>query len=129
MICCLKLQLLCKMCLQEHLYDPVSHKGFIEMKLRNMRRHLEEGQRRYQRKRKAPCSVSAGALVTSSNDEDPNEWLTLIKRMKPSSENITSIKTAMEKTFIHRRNWISMESPTVGDICQQYRRFIDKPSW
>ncbi len=78
------------------------------MKLRNMRRHLEEGQRRYLRKRKTPCSVSAAALVTSSNDEDPNEWLTVIKRMKPSSENITSIKTAMEKTFIHHRNWISM---------------------
>ncbi len=72
--------------------------------------------------------ASAAALVTSSNDEDPNEWLTVIKRMKPSSENITSIKTAMEKTFIHHRNWISMESPTVGDICQQYPRFIEMPS-
>ncbi|XP_045898861.1 uncharacterized protein LOC123966794 [Micropterus dolomieu] len=98
----------------EHLYDPVSHKGFIEIKLRNMRRHLEEGQRRYQRKRKVPCSVSAGASVTQSPaDEDPIEWLTIIKRMKPSSENISTIKTAMEKTFNHRRNWISTQMPTV----------------
>ncbi|KAA0722931.1 hypothetical protein E1301_Tti013641 [Triplophysa tibetana] len=95
---------------KEHLYDPVSHKGFIEMKLQNMRQHLKEVQRRYQRKRKVPCSVSPGALVTlSSANEDPSEWLSLIKRMKPSSENITTIRTAMEKTFNHRRNWISTQ--------------------
>nr|XP_055065222.1 uncharacterized protein LOC129447482 [Misgurnus anguillicaudatus] len=112
----------------EHLYDPVSHKGFIEMKLRNMRRHLEEGQRRYQRKRKVPCSVSPGSSGTlSSADEDPSEWLSVIKRIKPSSENIATIRTAMEKTFNHRRNWISTQSPTICEITQQYPRFIDMP--
>ncbi|KAF1381066.1 hypothetical protein PFLUV_G00170600 [Perca fluviatilis] len=35
----------------EHYYDPVSHCGFLETKPRNLRRNLEQGQRRY-RKRK-----------------------------------------------------------------------------
>nr|XP_023660208.1 uncharacterized protein LOC111840046 [Paramormyrops kingsleyae] len=90
-----------------------------------MRRHLEEGQRRYQRKRKVP-SVSTGPSTTQA--DDPNEWLTVIKRMKPSSENITTIRTAMDKTFNHRRNWISAQSPAVSEIAQQYPRFIDMPS-
>ncbi|KAK0144619.1 hypothetical protein N1851_016961 [Merluccius polli] len=73
----------------EHFYDPVSHKGFIEIKLRS----LEVGQQRYH-KRKLSCSAASAAQP--SVDEDPSEWLTVIKRMKPSPENMGPIKTAME---------------------------------
>lgn len=95
------------------------------MKLRNIRRNLEEGQRRYQKRKMLGSAASA---AQPSVDEDPSEWLTVIKRMKPSPENMGPIKTAMEKTFSHRRNWISTQSPTVADIVQQYPRFIDMPS-
>lgn len=83
------------------------------MKLRNIRRNLEEGQRRYQKRKMLGSAASA---AQPSVDEDPSEWLTVIKRMKPSPENMGPIKTAMEKTFSHRRNWISTQSPTVADI-------------
>lgn len=120
--------------LQEHFYDPLSHTGFLEMRLRNVRRNLEEGQRRYH-KRKFGCNSASAqpstvqpSTVQPLRDEDLSEWMSIIKRMKPSSENMTPIKTAMEKTFSHRRNWISTKSPTVADIVQQYPRFIDIPS-
>ncbi|KAK0153220.1 hypothetical protein N1851_005092 [Merluccius polli] len=48
--------------------------------------------------------------------------------MTPSPENMGPIKTTMEKTFSHHRNWISTQSPTVADIVQQYPCFIDIPS-
>ncbi|XP_078026554.1 uncharacterized protein LOC117258361 [Epinephelus lanceolatus] len=109
----------------EHFYDPLSHKGFIEIKLRNIRQNLEEGQRRYL-KRKLPYSAASAAQP--SVDEDPSEWLAVIKRMKASPENMAPIKTAMEKTFSYCRNWISTQSPTLTDTVQQYPRFIDIPS-
>ncbi|XP_063076031.1 uncharacterized protein LOC134466064 [Engraulis encrasicolus] len=37
----------------EHFYDPVSHCGFIEMKLRNLRRSLQDDQRRYRKRRRS----------------------------------------------------------------------------
>ncbi|XP_063051712.1 uncharacterized protein LOC134446266 [Engraulis encrasicolus] len=104
------------------------------MRLRNVRRNLEEGQRRYH-KRKFGCNSALAqpstlqpSTVQPLDDEDLSEWMSIIKRMKPSSENMAPIKTAMEKTFSHRRNWISTKSPTVADIVQHYPRFIDIPS-
>lgn len=90
---------------QEHFYDPSSHCGFLEMRLRNIRRKLEAGQRRYT-KRKKSC-VSATEQEDKDDNCDVSEWVTLMKRLRPSSENITSIKSAMEKTFTRRRSWIS----------------------
>lgn len=104
------------------------------MRLRNVTRNLEEGQRRYH-KRKFGCNSALAqpstlqpSTVQPLDDEDLSEWMSIIKRMKPSSENMAPIKTAMEETFSHRRNWISTKSPTVADIVQHYPRFIDIPS-
>ncbi|ROL54058.1 hypothetical protein DPX16_10481 [Anabarilius grahami] len=47
----------------EHFYDPVSHSGFIEMRLRNLRRKLHDDQRRYQSKR-SRISDSSGVSIT-----------------------------------------------------------------
>ncbi|KAI2660424.1 hypothetical protein H4Q32_007986 [Labeo rohita] len=49
----------------EHFYDPVSHSGFIEMRLRNLRRKLCDDQRRYQRKH---CRISASSGVSITLD-------------------------------------------------------------
>ncbi len=49
---------------------PCHIKAFVEMKLRNVRRNLEEGQRRYQ-KRRTPCRVASPAQL--SEDEDPSD--------------------------------------------------------
>lgn len=105
--------------------------GFIEMRLRNIRRSLAEGHRRYHRKKWA-CSAALAQPSTAQpstaqplDDNDLREWLFIIKRMKPSPENMGPIKTAMEKTLSHRRNWISTQSPTVADIIHEYPRFID----
>ena len=115
---------------QEHLYDPVSHCGFIEMKLRNLRRSLHDDQRRY-RKRRRSSEDSAGAVtlqvIAEGEDESMQDWITATKRMRPSPENLASIKMGMEKTFNNRRLWITTQSPTVEEIFHQYPRFVDLP--
>ncbi|XP_026166878.1 uncharacterized protein LOC113132759, partial [Mastacembelus armatus] len=113
----------------EHYYDPVSHCGFLETKLRNLRRNLEQGQRRY-RKRKLTNDSSGGERPDLEEDEhhgSTNEWVTLIKRLRPSAENISTIKSAMEKTYSRRRAWIAKDSPTVAEIFNEYPRFVDMP--
>lgn len=106
----------------------MSHCGFIEMKLRNLRRALHDDQRRY-RKRGRSSDPSRAAVtletVAVGEDESINEWITVTKRMRPSPENLTSIKMGMEKTFTHRRVWITSKAPTVAEIFQQYPRFVD----
>ncbi|KAL0154123.1 hypothetical protein M9458_050582 [Cirrhinus mrigala] len=83
----------------EHFYDTVSHSGFIEMRLRNLRRKLHDDQRRYQRKRSrisASSGVSITLDITAEGEEDSTqEWTTVIKRMKPSPENLNTINWAV----------------------------------
>ncbi|XP_059365629.1 uncharacterized protein LOC132104288 [Carassius carassius] len=117
--------------IQEHFYDPVSHSGFIEMRLRNLRRKLHDDQRRYQRKR-SRFSDSSGVSITlevpaEEEEESSREWTTVIKRMKPSPENLNTIKLGMEKTYSNRRLWVANKSPTVKEIFEQYPRFVDMP--
>lgn len=112
---------------QEHFYDPSSHSGFLEMRLRNIRRKLEAGQRRYT-KRKISCEDRPGSEQEQGESSVTSEWITLMKRLRPSSENIPSIKSAMEKTYTRRRSWISKETPTMVEIFNEYPRFLDMPS-
>lgn len=97
------------------------------MRLRNIRRKLEVGQRRYMKRK---ITVLEHKRPEHEPDETSvtNEWIMLMKRLRPSSENITSIKSAMEKTYTRRRSWISTASPTMAEIFSQYPRFIDMPS-
>ncbi|XP_007238050.3 leucine-rich repeat and immunoglobulin-like domain-containing nogo receptor-interacting protein 2b isoform X2 [Astyanax mexicanus] len=117
----------------EHFFDPVSHSGFIEIKLRNLRRSLHDSQRRYRRKRTVPSNTSfhpvSTPLQTPAEEEEEStvEWMTAMKRMKPSHENFSTIKLGMEKTFDSRRFWIVNSSPTAEEIFQQYPHFIDMP--
>ncbi|XP_066536135.1 uncharacterized protein [Hoplias malabaricus] len=117
----------------EHFYDPLSHNGFIEMKLRNLRRNLHDSQRRYRRKRAMasnssihPVSITL-RMPTEREEESTVEWKAVIKRMKPSHENIAAIKLAMEKTYSSRRFWITNSAPTMEEIFQQYPHFMDLP--
>ncbi|KAK5862956.1 hypothetical protein PBY51_000021 [Eleginops maclovinus] len=110
----------------EHFYDPLSHCGFLEMRLRNIRRKLDTSQRRYKRKRGSP-SLPGGA-GSEEGQQDCSEWITLMRRLRPTSENIPSIKSAMEQTYNSRRSWISKDSPSIGDIFEKYPRFLDMPS-
>ncbi|KAL7877606.1 hypothetical protein SRHO_G00042490 [Serrasalmus rhombeus] len=117
----------------EHFYDPVSHNGFIEIKLRNLRRNLHDSQRRYRRKRAMtsdPCfhPVSITLRMPAGREEESSmDWKAVIKRMKPSEENFSTIRLGMEKTYTSRRFWIANNSPTVEEIFQQYPHFIDMP--
>lgn len=111
---------------KEHYYDPASHSGFIEMKLRNLRRDMEESQRRYRRKSKSAGAVTL-IMTNTDTDEDVSEWVTLAKRMKPSPQNLSTIKHAMDQTYTHRRTCITTQSPTVAEIFHHYPRFIDMP--
>ncbi|AWP19615.1 Hypothetical protein SMAX5B_022217, partial [Scophthalmus maximus] len=115
---------------QEHFYDPVSHCGFIEVTLRNLRRTLQDNQRRYRKRRRSsdPSHVTITLEVVAEGEEESiKEWITITKRMRPTSWNLASIKMGMEKTFSNRRFWISSKSPTVTEIFQQYPRFVDLP--
>ncbi|KAF4100631.1 hypothetical protein G5714_018827 [Onychostoma macrolepis] len=103
---------------REHFYDPVSHSGFIEMRLRNLRRKLHDDQRCYQRKH-SRISDNSGVSITLE--------MTAEGRMKPSPENRNTIRLGMEKTYNNRRLWIANKSPTVKEIYEQYPQFVDMP--
>ncbi|XP_051978744.1 uncharacterized protein LOC127640315 isoform X3 [Xyrauchen texanus] len=109
----------------EHFIDGPSHSGFIEMRLRNIRWKLQQSQRIYNLKRRLPTDQPS---LPITDETVPTEWLTLIKRMRPSPENSSSIKTAIDQTFSYRRRWITTKSPTVGQIFKEYPRFLDKPA-
>ena len=109
---------------KEHYYDTASHNSFIEMKLQNLRRVMEESQRRYRWKSRSGGAV---ALIVSNIEENVSEWVTLAKRMKPLPQNLSTIKHAMDHTYTHWRIWITTQSPTVAEIFFQYPQFIDMP--
>ncbi|XP_039859147.1 uncharacterized protein LOC120723321 [Simochromis diagramma] len=113
----------------EHYYDPVSHCGFLETKLRNLRRNLDQGQRRY-KKRKVTndCGEDKKLRQEDGNTSSTDEWVTLIKRLRPSAENLPTIMSGMEETYTSRRAWISKDSPTAAEIFREYPRFLDLPS-
>ena len=131
------LRLLCRKALELPVLEirilasrPISHNGFIEIRLRNVRRSLQDDQRRYQRKRGRTANKSGGSIIVEmpeEGEEAASEWKTMIKRMRPSQENITIIKEGMEKTYAYRRLWITSSSPTVEDIFAEYPRFVDMP--
>ena len=114
---------------QEHFFDPASHSGFLEMRLRNIRRKLEEGQRRYSRHKRCRDVEEMSSSVQDEGDgSEIREFINLMKRLRPSAENMSSIKSAMQKTFTWRRSWISKHSPTMEEILQEYPRFLDIPT-
>ncbi len=112
---------------QEHFYDPASHSGFLEMRLRNIRRKLEEGQRRYSRHKRGR-DVGPNSVQDEGDGSEVREFINLMKRLRPSADNMPSIKSAMQKTFTWRRSWISKHSPTMEEIFQEYPRFLDIPT-
>ncbi|XP_051982092.1 uncharacterized protein LOC127643412 [Xyrauchen texanus] len=95
------------------------------MRLRNIRRKLQQSQRIYNLKQRLPTDQPS---LPITDETVPTEWLTLIKRMRPSPENSSSIKTAIDQTFSYRRRWIMTKSPTVGQIFKEYPRFLDMPA-
>nr|XP_040024990.1 uncharacterized protein LOC120812847 [Gasterosteus aculeatus aculeatus] len=100
------------------------------MKLRNLRRTLHDDQRLYRKRGRSsnPSGVSITLEVIADGEEESiKEWITSTKRMRPSPENIASIKMGMEKTYTNRRLWITSKSPTVAEVFQQYPRFVDMP--
>ncbi|KAK0142964.1 hypothetical protein N1851_018921 [Merluccius polli] len=124
---CLKVQVDGKGQGFEHFYDPSSHTGFLEIRLRNIRRKLEEDQRRY-RKHKRRREVGQNPVQEVQDANDTRELINLMKRLRPSAENLASIKSGMQRTFTHRRSWISSLSPTMGEVFQEYPRFLDIPA-
>ncbi|XP_072772028.1 uncharacterized protein [Nerophis lumbriciformis] len=110
----------------EHFYYPTCHTGFLEDKLRNICRKLRDDRRRYCR-RSGSSEVTVRLEEVTESDESVQEWITVIKRMKPCPENLSSLKMGMDKTYFHRRYWISNQSPTLAEIVENYPYFIDMP--
>lgn len=98
------------------------------MRLRNIRRKIEACQRRYSKRKVGCVAGQASEDQGESSTSVTSEWVTLMKRLRPTTENIPSIKSAMEKTYTGRRMWISKESPTLTEIFNEYPRFLDVPS-
>ncbi|KAG9278175.1 hypothetical protein AMEX_G5993, partial [Astyanax mexicanus] len=111
----------------EHFYDPDSHSGFLEMRLRNIRRKLEDGQRSY-RSNKRRCEDGPNPDKEEEDGSGTSEWINLMKRLRPSTDNISSIKAAMQKTFTWRRSWIAKHSPSLSEIFEEYLHFLDMPT-
>lgn len=65
--------------------------------------------------------------MPAEGEEVISEWKTMIKKMRPCQENISTIKEGMEKTYANRRLWITASSPTVEEIFAEYPRFVDMP--
>ncbi|KAL3981349.1 2,4-dienoyl-CoA reductase [(3E)-enoyl-CoA-producing], mitochondrial [Sarotherodon galilaeus] len=99
----------------EHYYDPVSHCGFLEAKV------LTDD-----------CGEDKKLRREDRNTSSTDEWVTLIKRLRPSAAiyhfNIPAIMSGMEETYTSRRAWISKDSPTATEIFSEYPRFLDMPS-
>ncbi|XP_016326358.1 uncharacterized protein LOC107676349 [Sinocyclocheilus anshuiensis] len=114
--------------LGEHFYDPSSHSAFLELRLRNTCRKLEAGKRRYTK-----CKISCDTGPGTEQDQDQGdssvacEWITLMKRLRPFSENIPSIKSAMEQAYSRRRSWIMKGTPTIAEIFDEYPCILDMP--
>ncbi|MFT7799093.1 uncharacterized protein LOC111856031 isoform X2 [Arapaima gigas] len=111
----------------EHLYDPVSRTGYIETRLRNFRRTLEADKKKYVLKRRRAELGLPGAPVSQSASEETRKWVALMKRTKPLSKNLPTIRTAMERTFAARRKWMSSARPSVSAVLAKYPRFLDVP--
>lgn len=119
---------MCVFCVvKEHFCDPSSHTGFLEDKLRNIRRKLRDDQQRYRKRGSRSSEVTIRFEDVTESDESVEEWMTVIKRMKPTPENVSTIKMGMDKTCSHRRYWISNQSPTLAEIMGNYPCFIDMP--
>lgn len=97
------------------------------MRLRNLRRQLEESQRRY-RKRKRSKDLGKTPVLEVEDTDDTRELISLMKRQRPSADNLAAIKCTMQRTFDHRRLWISSKSPTMDEIFREYPRFLDVPA-
>ncbi|XP_018619806.2 uncharacterized protein LOC108941542 [Scleropages formosus] len=114
----------------EHLYDPVSRTGYIETRLRNFRRTLEADKKKYVLKRRRAELGLPGAPVGQgqSSSEETRKWVALMKRTKPLSKNLPTIRTAMERTFVARRKWMNSARPCLSAVLAKYPRFLDVPS-
>ncbi|XP_049333630.1 uncharacterized protein LOC125801249 isoform X2 [Astyanax mexicanus] len=97
------------------------------MRLRNIRRKLEDGQRRY-RSNKRRCEDGPNPDKEEEDGSGTTEWINLMKRLRPSTDNISSIKAAMQKTFTWRRSWIAKHSPSLSEIFEEYPHFLDMPT-
>lgn len=83
---------------------------------------MEESQRRYQRKSRSGGAVT---LIMTNTEEDMSEWVTLAKRMKPSPQNLSTIKHVMDQTYTHQRIWITTQSPTVNTVLKHHPQAND----
>ncbi|KAJ4928028.1 hypothetical protein JOQ06_015827 [Pogonophryne albipinna] len=83
--------------------------------------------RRY-RRHKRSRDVGPSSVQDEGDNSDIKECINLMKKLRPSAENISSFKSAMQKTFTSRRSWISKHSPTINQMFQEYPRFMDIPT-
>jgi hypothetical protein len=65
--------------------------------------------------------------MPAEGDDSVNEWMTVIKRMRPCQENLSTIKEAMDKTYASQRLWIAARHPTLEDFFAEFPRFVDMP--
>ncbi len=66
-------------------------------------------------------------LTPKAEKEFIKEWISVTKRMRPSPENLSSIKMSMDETYGDQRLWITTNPLTVAEIFQQYPHFVDLP--
>ncbi|XP_064170342.1 uncharacterized protein LOC135242934 [Anguilla rostrata] len=117
----------------EHLYDPMSRTGYIETRLRNFRRTLEADKKKYVLKRRraelglAEPKARAGP-GEGQGAEETRKWVSLLKKTRPLSKNLPTIRSGMERTFAARRKWMSSKRPSVNAVLAEYPRFLDVPS-
>ncbi|XP_014059486.1 uncharacterized protein [Salmo salar] len=120
----------------EHLYDPLSRTGYIETRLRNSRRTLEDHKKKYVLKRRRPepglldpaGPRSGPGLLESQSSEETQRWVELMKKTRPLTRNLPAIHSAMDLTFNARRRWISNTRPSMRAVLAEYPRFLDVPA-
>ncbi|XP_077974260.1 uncharacterized protein LOC120334474 isoform X2 [Styela clava] len=107
-----------------HYYDPLRGSGFIENKLKTLRKQMAIEDKMYKKQKRSGSTVELDASLL----EDDSPILKKIKWLKettPNKDNKAEIYNIMKESHDYRRLEIQLKPMTLTDILEKYPRFCD----
>lgn len=125
--------------LQENFFTSEDGKqaGYIQTKLKNIRRDLSDDAKQRPRKNKVAKTLQLPTTMSTSSgrkrpreedcipDNSADELILLAKRT--SIDQVQDITQAMKETFPNRQKWLEEKAPCVADIIERFPRYKDLP--
>nr|XP_039250552.1 uncharacterized protein LOC120328193 isoform X2 [Styela clava] len=126
-----------------HYYDPLRGSGFIENKLKTLRKQMAIEDKMYKKQKRSHSTYASSSSFESSEDadtsgstveldasllEDDSPILKKIKWLKettPNKDNKAGIYNIMKESHDYRRLEIQLKPMTLTDILEKYPRFCD----